>query len=71
MPLLILSSWIWEGLLKNGMVVEKGACISISSGLNLDIWNSPRIPLMPNFRPIPNVNQVDLPIFSVAAHASG
>jgi hypothetical protein len=45
------------------MVVEKGACISISSGLTVDIWNSPRIPLMHNFRPIPNVNLVDLPIF--------
>jgi hypothetical protein len=44
------------------MVVENGAFISISSGLNVDIW----IPLMPHFRPIPNVNLVHFPIFSVA-----
>ncbi|GLT69946.1 hypothetical protein SLA2020_420550 [Shorea laevis] len=39
-----LSSWIWKGLLKNRKVVEKGACISISNGLNVEIWNSPWIP---------------------------
>jgi hypothetical protein len=61
-----MSSWIWKGLLKNRKVVEKGACISISSGVHVDIWNSPWIPLMPNFRPTPNANLVDLPAFSVA-----
>jgi hypothetical protein len=35
-----------------------GACISISNGLNVDIWDSPWIPLMPNFKPRPNANLV-------------
>jgi hypothetical protein len=52
-------------LLKNRKVVELGACISISNGLNVDSWDSPWIPLMPNFRPIPNANLVVLPSFSV------
>jgi hypothetical protein len=49
--------------LKNRKVVELGACISISNGLNVDIWDSPWIPLMPNFRPRPNANLVVLPSF--------
>jgi hypothetical protein len=57
------SSWLWKGLLKNRKVVELGACISISNGLNVDIWDSPWIPLMPNFRPRPNANLVVLPSF--------
>ncbi|XP_059454885.1 uncharacterized protein LOC132185077 [Corylus avellana] len=60
------SSWLWKGLLKNRKVVEKGACISISSGLNVDIWSSPWIPLMPNFRPIPNANLDVCPSLTVA-----
>jgi len=52
------SSWLWKGLLKNRKVVELGACISISNGLNVDIWDSPWIPLMPNFKPRPNANLV-------------
>jgi hypothetical protein len=35
-----MSSWIWKGLLKNRKVVEKCACISISSGVHVEIWNS-------------------------------
>lgn len=35
-----LSSWLWKGLLKKREVVAKGACISIASGLNVDVWNS-------------------------------
>ncbi|XP_059440565.1 uncharacterized protein LOC132173020 [Corylus avellana] len=60
-----LSSWLWKGLLQNRKVVEQGACISISSGQNIDIWNNPWIPLMPNFKPIPNENLVGLPSYSV------
>jgi hypothetical protein len=44
-----LSFWMWKGLLKNRKVVEQGACISISNGLNVDVWNSPWIPLTPFF----------------------
>ena len=47
-------------------MVEKGACISISSGQNVDIWKNPWIPLMPNFKLIPNENLVRLPFYSVA-----
>jgi hypothetical protein len=52
-------------LLKNRNVVEKGACISISNGHLVDVWKSPWIPSMGNFRPVPNVNLVELPNFSV------
>jgi hypothetical protein len=61
-----VSSWLWKGLQKNRKVVEKGACISISNGQNVDIWNTPWIPLMPNFKPIPNENLVGFPSYSVA-----
>jgi hypothetical protein len=53
-------------LLKNRKVVELGACISISNGLNIDVWNSPWIPTLPNFKPRPNVNLLELPPFIVA-----
>jgi hypothetical protein len=52
-------------LLNNWRIVEKGACISISCGINVDIWSSPWIPLMPNFKPIPNANLVNFPAFMV------
>lgn len=55
------ASWLWKGLLKNRKVVQKGACISISCGLNVDIWNSPWIPSTPKFKPIPNCNLNFLP----------
>jgi hypothetical protein len=58
-----LSSWLWKGLLRNRMVVEKGACISISNGRLVDVWKSPWIPSMPNFRPVPNANLMELPEF--------
>jgi hypothetical protein len=61
-----MASWIWKGLLKNRKVVEKDACICFSSGVHVDIWNSRWIPLMPNFRPTPNANLVDLLAFSMA-----
>jgi hypothetical protein len=61
-----LSSWLWKGLLKNRKVVENGACISISSGLNVDVWNSPWVPHMPLFKPTPNANLVGLPHYTVA-----
>jgi exonuclease III len=61
-----VSSWIWKGLLKNRSVVQKGACIAISSGVNVEVWQSPWIPLNPNFKPIPNANLVSLPAFNVA-----
>jgi hypothetical protein len=55
------SSWLWKGLLNNREVVKKGACISISNGAHVDVWSSHWIPLLPNFRPRPNVNLPDLP----------
>ncbi|GLT70458.1 hypothetical protein SLA2020_425380 [Shorea laevis] len=61
-----LASWLWKGLLKNKSVIQKGACLSISCGINVDIWKSPWIPLMPNFKPRPNPRLVELPRFSVA-----
>jgi hypothetical protein len=60
------SFWIWKGLLKNRWVVQKGACIAISCGVNVEVWQSPWIPLNPNFRPIPNVFLSSLPAFNVA-----
>jgi hypothetical protein len=60
------SSWLWKGLLKNREVVKKGACISISNGAHVDVWSSPWIPLMPDFKPRPNVNLTDIPGFCVA-----
>jgi hypothetical protein len=65
-PYIPSSSWLWKGLLKNRRIVEKGACISISCGINVDVWNSPWIPLMPNFRPIPNANLVNFLAFMVS-----
>jgi hypothetical protein len=59
-------SWLWKGLLKNRRIIKKGAYLSISNGLNVDVWDSPWIPLMPNFKPLPNANLVSLPPYSVA-----
>jgi hypothetical protein len=64
-PLNASSSWLWKGIQKNKKVVERGAGISISSGLNVDVWKNPWIPLMPNFKPIPNENLVGFPSYSV------
>jgi hypothetical protein len=60
------SSWLWKGLLNNREVVKKGACISISNGAHVDVWSSPCIPLLPDFKPRPKVNLPDLPEFCVA-----
>jgi len=65
MLLLILSSGIWKGLLKNKKVMELDACISISNGLNIDVWNSLWILTLPNFKSMPNVNLLELPPFTV------
>jgi hypothetical protein len=48
------ASWIWKGILKHRKVVMNGACRAISSGLNLNVWSSPWIPSLPNFKPTPN-----------------
>jgi len=60
------SSWLLKGLIKNREVVKKGTCISISNGDHVDVWSSPWIPLMPDFKPRPNVNLTDIPGFCVA-----
>ena len=65
-PSIPSASWIWKGLIKNRIVVEKGVCWSILDGSNINIWDSPWIPSMPSFKPRPNVNLVDFPDFSVA-----
>jgi hypothetical protein len=59
------SSWLWNGLLKNQEVDRKGACISISIGSHVNIWNSPWIPLMHDFKPRLNTNLQVLPDFCV------
>jgi hypothetical protein len=59
------SSWLWKGLLKNKVVINKGVCISISNGVQVDVWDSPWIPLMLDFKPKPNVNLIELPAFCV------
>lgn len=59
------ASWIWKELLKNRDVLLKGACLFISNGSNVDIWSSPWIPLMPNFKPRSNPNLVGFPDFTV------
>ena len=61
-----LSSWLWKCLLKNREIVKKGACLSISNGVHMDIWDSPWIPLLPGFKPSPNANLIGLPDFCVA-----
>jgi hypothetical protein len=62
-----LCYWLWKGLLKNRKLMEKEASISISCGSNVDVWDSPWIPLMLNYKPKPNANLVDLLDFSVAS----
>jgi len=59
-PINPLSSWLWKGLLKNRGIVQQGACISISNGLNVSIWD------MPDFIPRPNPNLIDHPCFCMA-----
>jgi hypothetical protein len=61
-----MSSWLWKGIMKNKSVVQKGACLSITNGMNVDIWSSPWIPTMPSFKPRPNPSLVGLPEFCVA-----
>lgn len=60
-----LSFWLWKGLLKNREVVWQWACISISNGLNVSIWNINWVSLMSDFIPILNPNLVDHPWFCV------
>lgn len=52
--------------MKNRDVVKKGAFIVISNRMNVGIWNSPWIPLLPDFKAKPNVNLVDLHDFCVS-----
>jgi hypothetical protein len=59
------SSWLWKDLLKSKVVINKGACISISNAAHVDVWDSPWIPLMLDFKPKPNVNLIELPAFCV------
>lgn len=58
-------------VLKNRNELEKGACWSVSMGDKIHVWNSSWIPLMPYFKPRPNVNLVDLPEFLVADLLTG
>jgi hypothetical protein len=60
------SSWLWKSILKNREVIEKGACLTISNGVNIHVWSSPWIPALPGFKPSPNPNLVGLPEFTVA-----
>lgn len=52
--------------MKNRDVVKKDAFIIISNMMNIGIWNSPWIPLLPDFKAKPNVNLVDLHDFCVS-----
>lgn len=64
------SSWLWKGLLYIREVVQQGACLVLSNGINANIWNSPWIPTMPHFKPVPNQNLVELPDFQVVIYST-
>ena len=46
-------------------MVEKGACLAISNGQHVNVWNSPWIPTCSSFRPNPNPNLVGFPDYHV------
>jgi len=52
--------------MKNKGIVQKEAYISISTGLNVSIWDMPWVPLMLGFTPRPNLNLIDHPNFCLA-----
>jgi hypothetical protein len=60
-----LDSWLWKGLLNSRSIVEKGACLAISMGSNINVWSDPWIPTLESFKPSPNPNLVDRPQFFV------
>jgi hypothetical protein len=60
-----LDSWLWKGLLKSRSIVEKGACLAISMGSNINVWFDLWIPNLESFKPCPNPNLVDQPQFFV------
>jgi hypothetical protein len=50
------ASWIWKGILSNLDIVSAGACRTISSDSMLNVWESPWVPSLPQFKPVPNIN---------------
>lgn len=50
------ASWLWKGVLNCRDVVQKGAYWSVSTGLELNIWDSPWIPILDGFKPTPNLS---------------
>ncbi|GLT69225.1 hypothetical protein SLA2020_413930 [Shorea laevis] len=60
------ASWLWKGILKCRHIVLRGACWLVSSGREIDIWNSPWIPSIDGFKPSPNPSLPSLPNLKVS-----
>lgn len=60
------ASWLWKGILKCRHIVLQGACWLVSSGTNLNIWDSPWIPSIVGFKPAPNPSLPSLPNLTIS-----
>jgi hypothetical protein len=59
-------SWLWKGVLNCRSVMAKGACWSISTGHYLNIRETPWIPSLAGFKPLPNPDLISLPNLNVS-----
>jgi hypothetical protein len=60
------ASWLWKGILNCRKVVQDGACLAVSTGLNVSIWNDPWVPSIQGFKPSPKADLPSLPNLTVS-----
>jgi hypothetical protein len=47
-------SWLWKCILKSQSIISKGACHRVHLNSSFSVWNSPWIPTLPDFIPLPS-----------------
>jgi hypothetical protein len=60
------NSWLWKGILKSRLIIQRGACWAVSSGHQVSIWNDPWIPNIAGFKPSQNPSLPSLPNLTVS-----
>ncbi|KAB1223251.1 hypothetical protein CJ030_MR2G006033 [Morella rubra] len=49
------ASWLWQGILKASVILEKGLYFLIKGGAQVDVWKDPWLPFIPSFKPFTRV----------------
>ena len=65
-PPMRFASFSWKGLESIKNILSSGACRLVGSGASILVWDDPWIPNLPDFKPQPRSENVEIQCLTVA-----